>query len=90
MNKEKTPFQSKKFIAMFVGVCFTTVFTITGLVFIAIVPTASTDVVNLMTVALATVNGLVTLYAIGQSAVDWKINSSTESKTTVVKQDNNT
>ena len=28
-----------------------------------------------MTVSLASVNGLISLYAIGQSAVDWKINS---------------
>jgi len=72
---EKKPLQSKKFIALILGVTLTTVFTIGALIFIWMVPTASADIVNLMTIALASVNGCISLYALGQSAVDWKINS---------------
>ena len=72
---DKKPLESKKFIALILGVSITTLFTIGALVFIWIVPTASAEIVNLMTVALASVNGCISLYALGQSAVDWKINS---------------
>jgi len=75
---KQKPFASKKFIAMFIGVCFTIIFTITALIFIAFVPAVAPDIVNLITVSLATVNGLVSLYAIGQSAVDWKNKRSPE------------
>lgn len=72
---DKKPLESKKFIALILGVSITTLFTIGALVFIWIVPTASAEIVNLMTIALASVNGCISLYALGQSAVDWKINS---------------
>lgn len=75
MIKDKKPFQSKKFIALVVGVSFTSLFTLVSLVMIGIVPSASSAIVNLMTVSLAAVNGVIGLYTIGQSGVDWKINS---------------
>jgi len=68
-------FKSRKFIAMAVGTTLTTIFTFVGLGFIASNPESSSAIVNLITVALATVNGCIGIYAIGQSAVDWKINS---------------
>jgi len=76
--KNKKPFQSKKFIALVVGTSFTTLFTLVGLIIIAIVPVVSSSVVNLMTISLASLNGIIGLYCVGQSAVDWKINSSHE------------
>jgi hypothetical protein len=75
MNKGKKPFESKKFIAMAIGVTATVLFTIAALAMIAVVPTASSSIVNLVTVALASLNGCISIYALGQSAVDWKINS---------------
>jgi hypothetical protein len=72
---DKKPLESKKFIALLLGVSFTTLFTIGALVFIWIVPSASAEIVNLMTIALASINGCISLYALGQSAVDWKIYS---------------
>ena len=69
-------FKSKKFVAMVVGTVITTVFTLLGLIFIAYNPSSSSAIVNLLTVSLATINGCIGMYAIGQSAVDWKINSS--------------
>jgi len=74
--KDKKPFQSKKFIALSVGVTFTTLFTITGLVIMAIVPEIAASVTNLITVSLATINSVIGVYALGQSIVDYKINSS--------------
>ena len=71
----KSPFTSKKFIALVVGVIFTTIFTATALVVIALIPEVSSAVVNLITVSLAAMNGVVGMYALGQSVVDYKINS---------------
>ena len=75
---DKKPFQSKKFIALVIGITFTVIFTIAALIFIWLVPSASAEIVNLIVVALASVNGCISAYAIGQSAVDWKLNSKTE------------
>jgi multisubunit Na+/H+ antiporter MnhG subunit len=87
MNRQK-PFQSKKFIALTVGATFTTLFTLIGLIIIALVPVASSAVVNLMTVSLASINGVIGLYAVGQSAVDWKVNSThnTSQENKIVEQ----
>jgi hypothetical protein len=71
----KKPFESKKFIALVIGVTFNLVFSIAGLIFIWLVPQSSADIVNLITVTLTTLNACISLYALGQSAVDWKINS---------------
>lgn len=73
--RDKKPLQSKKFIALIVGVSITSIFTILGLLVIGLVPSASSAVVNLMTISLASINGVMGLYVSGQSAVDWKINS---------------
>jgi hypothetical protein len=70
-----TNLKSKKFIAMVIGTSLTTVFTFAGLLAIHLNPEASAATVNLITISLTTVNGSVGIYAIGQSAVDWKINS---------------
>jgi hypothetical protein len=78
MNKGKKPFESKKFIALVVGATFTTVFTLVGLIIIALVPNVSSAVVNLMTVSLASLNSVIGIYALGQSVVDFKINSNHE------------
>jgi membrane protein YqaA with SNARE-associated domain len=78
MNKK--PFESKKFIAMVIAIAFTTIFTSISLIIIAMVPTAASSVVNLMTVTLAAVNGAISMYSLGQSAVDWKINSSNKNE----------
>ncbi len=75
----KPPFKSKKFIALTVALSFTTVFTSISLLIIALVPSVSSAVVNLMTVTLASVNGAISVYALGQSAVDWKIEAKIES-----------
>ena len=75
---DKKPFQSKKFIALVIGITFTAIFTIAALVCIWLVPTASAEIVNLIVVALASVNGCISVYALGQSAVDWKLNSKSE------------
>lgn len=60
---------------MVVGTSLTTIFTFVGLGFIASNPGSSSAIVNLITVSLATVNGCIGIYALGQSAVDWKVNS---------------
>lgn len=73
--KDKKPLQSKKFIALAVGISFTSLFTLVSLIMIGMVPNASSSIVNLMTVSLAAVNGVIGLYTVGQSGVDWKINS---------------
>ena len=70
----KLPFKSKKFIALIAGISFNALFAALSLFLIAGNPESATAIVNLMTVSLASVNGLISLYAIGQSAVDWKIN----------------
>ena len=78
MNKGKKPLESKKFIALVVGASFTTLFTLVGLIIIALVPNVSSAVVNLMTVSLASLNSVIGIYALGQSVVDFKINSNHE------------
>lgn len=75
MSKDKKPLQSKKFIAFVTGVTFTTIFIAISLIIIGLVPEASSAVVNLMTVGLASINGMISIYALGQSAVDFRINS---------------
>ena len=70
-------FKSRKFIAMAIGTSLTALFTVMGLIFIKLTPSSSTAIVNLLTVSLATVNGSISVYALGQSAVDWKVNHST-------------
>lgn len=75
MIKDKKPFQSKKFIALVVGVAFTSIFTLICLIIIGLVPSVSSAIVNLMTVSLASINGVMGLYVTGQSVVDFKINS---------------
>lgn len=71
----KNPLHSKKFIGFVTGVSITSVFVFVGLIVMVLVPSASSAVVNLMTVALASINGMISLYCVGQSFVDWKINS---------------
>ncbi len=71
----KGPFESKKFTALISGIVFNAIFAGLSLYFIAGNPESAVSIVNLMTVSLASVNGLISLYAIGQSAVDWKINT---------------
>jgi len=71
----KRPLESKKFIAMILGVCVTILFTMTGLSMIYFKPDSAAASVNLISIALASINGCISLYAIGQSAVDWKLNS---------------
>lgn len=78
----KTPFKSKKFIALASALSFTTVFTSISLLVITLVPSVSSAVVNLMTVTLASVNGAISVYALGQSAVDWKIEAKSTSSQT--------
>ena len=75
ISLNKKPFQSKKFIALVVGASFTAIFTLLGLIIIGLVPEASSAVVNLMTVSLASLNSVIGIYALGQSIVDYKINS---------------
>jgi hypothetical protein len=75
MKEDKKPFKSKKFIGMFIGVIFTSIFTIASMVLIALVPSISVQIVELVSISLASINGLICLYALGQSAVDWKISS---------------
>lgn len=72
---KKNKFESKKFTAFVVATIITVVMSLIGLTVMALVPTIAAAVVNLLTVSLATLNALVSLYCIGQSAVDWKINS---------------
>ena len=79
MKQDKSPFQSKKFIALAVGTSLTTLFTIAALITIIAVPTVSAAVVSIITVSLASLNSVIGLYASGQSAVDWRINSSARS-----------
>jgi dolichol kinase len=76
--KDKQPLKSKKFIAMLTGVVATTVLSFAAMGLIAHDPASASSVVNLVTVALASLNGCISLYALGQSAVDWKINSNHE------------
>lgn len=76
MNKK--PFHSKKFIALATGATLTTIFTLGALATIILVPIASSAVVNLMTVSLASINSVIGVYAIGQSAVDWKVYGKSE------------
>lgn len=88
----KLPFQSKKFIALFAGCCITSMFTLTALVVMICVPIVSSAVVNLITVALASINSAIGVYALGQSAVDWKVYGKSESiqKNQIVKNDERT
>lgn len=75
ISKHKSPFQSKKFIALVVGTAFTTIFTLFGMIVMIINPVIASAVVNILTVSLASMNGVIGVYALGQSAVDWSINS---------------
>lgn len=80
MNREKKPFESKKFIALVVGVSFTSLFTLGSLIMIGLVPNASSAIVNLITVSLASLNGVIGLYTVGQSSVDWQIRAQNKSE----------
>lgn len=80
MNNNKKHFESKKFTAFVVATSITVIMSLVGLTVMAIVPTIAAAVVNLLTVSLATLNALVSLYCIGQSAVDWKVNSQNTNK----------
>jgi hypothetical protein len=73
MKVDKKPLESKKFIALIIGVCFNALFTLAGLISIWLAPESSSDIVNLITVGLTTLNACISLYALGQSAVDWKL-----------------
>lgn len=77
MSKKRIPdhFKSKKFVSFVTGCIITVLFTIMALLFIAFVPSVSASIVNLITVALASINGMISIYALGQSAVDWQIQS---------------
>jgi hypothetical protein len=70
---DKKPLESKKFIALLLGVTITILFTVGGLIFIYMVPSASADIVNLITIALASINGCISLYAI--LICNWTIGS---------------
>ena len=85
MNKEH--FKSRKFVAFVAGCVITILFVFSGLIGIVIVPQAASAIVNLMTVALASINGMISIYALGQSAVDWKINSYNKSSQENVIED---
>lgn len=72
---DKKWYQSKKFIGLAVGVVVTLILTGAGLWTMIAVPTIASNITNLITVSLATVNTCVGLYCVGQSAVDWKVSS---------------
>lgn len=74
---DKRPLESKKFIAFATASGATVAFTLTGLAIVTFNPSVSNAVVSLLTVALASINGAASVYAAGQSAVDWKINNQT-------------
>jgi hypothetical protein len=82
MKQDKSPLESKKFIALAVGTTLTTLFTIAALITIIAVPAVSSAVVSIITVSLASLNSVIGLYAIGQSAVDWRLSSSARSTQT--------
>jgi len=73
MNKNL--FKSKKFTALISGIAFNAIYAGLSLFLIVDNPDSAESIVSLMTVSLASVNGLISLYSIGQSAVDWKINT---------------
>lgn len=72
MSTDKKWYQSKKFIALAVGVITTIVIASGGTVAICLVPIVAPQIVSLMTTSLATINGCIGIYAIGQSAIDWR------------------
>lgn len=69
------PTKSKKFLAFLTGSVLLSVFAIAGLITMVMVPTIAVSVVNLITVILACLSGLISIYIGSQGAVDWKINS---------------
>lgn len=73
MNEKPT--KSKKYLAFLIGSALLSLFSITGLFTMVMVPTIASSVVNLITVVLACLSGLISIYIGSQGAVDWKINS---------------
>lgn len=88
MKQDKKPLESKKFIAFGVGSTMITLFTFVGLFIMASNVAVASAVVNLLTVSLAGLSGLISIYVSGQSAVDWKIRSDhkTDHKTDIKKE----
>lgn len=80
MNRPKL--ESKKFTAMIVGTATTILIYAAGIIAIMFVPKAATSITNLGTIALASMASVISLYAVGQSAVDWKLNSNTSTTQT--------
>jgi hypothetical protein len=69
------PTKSKKFLAFLTGSVLLSLFSLTGLITMVLVPAIAASVVNLITVVLACLSGLISIYIGSQGAVDWKINS---------------
>jgi hypothetical protein len=85
---DKSPLKSKKFIAMVVGIIVSLFVYITGGLVMAFVPEVAAGAVNLATVTIGSVASFISLYAVGQSAVDWKINSVTKANMVSVTDKN--
>ena len=64
---------------MTAGVVTTLLIYISSGLLMAFVPSVAAGVVNLATVAIGSIASFISLYAVGQSAVDWKINSNLNS-----------
>lgn len=71
-NSNKKWYQSKKFIALSVGVLTTLIISAGGTTAMCLMPIVAPQIVSLMTTSLATINGCIGIYAIGQTAIDWR------------------
>lgn len=71
--RDKKPFESKKFIALSVGVIMTVMFFIGSMITMVLRPEIANSIVSLTTVGIGSINAAISLYAVGQSAVDFRI-----------------
>ena len=74
-SRDKKPFQSKKFIAMTIGLSLVFIFFISSLIVMLYKPEVASSIVSLTTTSIGVVGTIISVYAGGQAAVDWKINS---------------
>lgn len=86
---EKKPLQSKKWLAMLIGVSTGMLVYIGALMMIALKPAQSADIVNLANTIVIYLGATVSFLIGGQSVVDWKNYSALESVTKTEIQNKN-
>ena len=77
--KDKTPLESKKFIAFIIGsVSIISIFVIGYISVLYPNEYNITSLINLCTTTIVTMGGLTTSYATGQAIIDFKMNANLE------------